>query len=443
MKKSLFILATAAIALASCNNDVKIAENKTLGNQPQEIGVFPVTQKATRLASETTPAVVGNVYPDELIMQVAAYSGPITSTTWTAGGYFDKTPFNGTNATSWKGTPARYWPLSDAFVSFLAVAGVDDDDVSFTASTYASGAVVKYTGTSFTAQTDLMYAGQQEQVTKSGNNLSYPDDVDMTFKHALAWLQFNVKAASDDYDERFAITKIVINDASQTGTYTITNTGYDTKGTALNPTGTWGNSPQDYTTADYDVPGSTIAKGSLTNAFQSCGAALLVPKSAAAAFATFTIYYTFDDKAFTFDYTPEITTLAQATKYVYNITFKLTEIEIDPVVTPWIDGGTTFIDIPTYAAGTARTLDVRAEESSYTFYVTGFAANESVTISKTDANSVIKTLTTGATTADANGVLKITFTVNASTGANNATISIDSATDSHDTAITVSQPAAS
>lgn len=441
MKKNLFILAAAAVALASCSSDDLISENAAAkGGQPMEIALNPVSKVATRAASATTPVVEDAVYPDELTMQVAAYSGPLSSTTWSAGGYFGKTPFNGTNATSWTGNPKRYWPLSDAFVSFLAVAGVEDVDVNFTASTYASGAVVKYDGDSFTAQTDLMYAGQQEKVTKTGNKLTYPDDVDMEFKHALAWLQFNVKSASDDYDERFAITKIVINGASQTGTFTIDNTGYDTKDATLNPTGTWGNAPQDYTTADYDVPNSAITLTNLTTTFQPCGQALLVPKSTGA-FSKFTIYYTFDGKDYTFDYTPETTILAQATKYVYNITFKMTEIVIDPVVTAWTDGGTEFVDIASYAAGENRTLDVRAEESTYTFYVTGFTASESVEISKTDANSVIKTLPTSPVTADENGVLKITFTVNASTGANSATIRLDSSTDSRDTNITVSQPA--
>ena len=440
MKKYLFLASVAALSFTACTNETEEYVGAGSADQQREISFIPFAQKATRAASATTPAVVDGTYPDELTMQVAAYAmhGPTSS--WDAGGYFDKTPFNGTNANNWKGTPARYWPLSDAYVSFLAVAGVEEGDVTSMGDPYASGATVVYDAASFTAQTDLMYSGKQAEVTKSGNTLVFPTAVDMTFKHALAWLQFNVRAADAAYDEKFAITKIEIVGANKTGTFTITNTGYNTVGDPT-PTGEWGSFTD---AANYDVPSSTIPAGSLTTAYQACGKALLVPKaSPATSFTKFVIYYTLDGKAFTFDYTPESTILAQATKYVYNITFKLTEIEIDPVVTPWTDGGTTFIDIPSYAAGENRTLNVRAEESTYTFIVTGFAANETVTIGKTDTHSVTKTLTTGEATADGNGVLKITFTVNASSGANSATISIDSATDSHDTEITVSQPAAS
>lgn len=342
MKKYLFLVSVAALTFSSCSDQT----TEFVGEQQaREISFAPVAKPVTR--TETTAAIADAVYPDNLVMQVAAYAFPKTSSTWTAGGYFDKTPFDGTNATSWKGTPARYWPLSDAYVSFLAVAGVDAADVSFTASTFASGATATYDADSFTAQTDLMYAGKQEEVTKTGNSLGFPDDVDMEFKHALAWLQFNVRVpAGAGYGSAIAVTKIVINDANKTGTFTITNTGYDTAGDPT-PSGTWGSFAA---AADYDVPSS--AKATLSNsAFEACGAALLVPKaSPATSFAKFTIYYTIDGKAYTFDYTPASLVLAQATKYVYNITFTLTEIEIDPVVTPWTNAAETPIAVPTPAA---------------------------------------------------------------------------------------------
>ncbi len=337
MKKYLFLISVAAVTMTACTSET---EEYVGSNQAREISFSPIAQKATRAASATTPAVSSNVYPDELTMQVAAYSFPKTSS-WTAGNYFAKTPFDGTNSTSWKGNPHRYWPLSDAYVSFLAVAGVETDDIAFNGTTYASAAVVTYDAASFAAQTDLMYSGKQEEVTKSGNVLTFPDDVDMTFKHALAWLNFTVKAASSDYASKIAVTKIVINSATQTGTFTITNTGYDTTGDPT-PTGAWTSTAA----ADYDVPSSAVSP--LTNAEQACGSALLVPKSSA--FTKFTIYYTIDGAAFTFDYTPASLDLAQATKYTYNITFTLTEIKIDPVVTDWTTGGSTDIAIPTPAS---------------------------------------------------------------------------------------------
>lgn len=341
MKKYLLLASVAALAFTSCSDQ----STEFVGApEAREISFAPLVKPTTRTA--TTPAISDGTYPDNLAMQVAAFSFPITST-WTAGGYFDKTEFDGTNATNWKGNPHRYWPLTDAYVSFLAVAGVEAADVTFNASTFASGAAVTYDADSFTAQTDLIYAGKQESVTKSGNVLTYPDDVDMVFIHALAWLQFNVRVPEGaTYGNQIAVNSIVINDANKTGTFTITNTGYDTSGDPT-PSGVWGSYAA---AADYSVPSSS--KATLSNSgFESCGAALLVPKlSPATSFTSFTINYTIDGKAYSFVYTPASTAIAQATKYIYNITFTLTEIEIDPTVTTWSDGGTTPVAIPTPGA---------------------------------------------------------------------------------------------
>lgn len=335
MKKLLF--SVAVLAFCACSSDEVVSEN-TAANQPKEISFSPLTKPNTRAAID------GATYPDNQVMQVAAFSMPISSS-WAVGGYFDKTPFNGTNATSWNGDPARYWPLTDAYVSFLAVTGVDAEDITFNASTFASGATAVYDAASFTAQGDLMYSGKQEQVTKSGNTLTYPDDVDMTFKHALAWLQFKVRVPSGaTYTDVIDVTSIVVNGAYQTGTFTITNTGYDTAGDPT-PTGTWGSFGSATATT---VPNSSYAAALPNNGtYADCGNVLLVPQaSPTVSFTSFTINFTMNGKAYSFDYTPTSTALAQATKYVYNITFTLNEIIIDPEVTTWTDGGSKDIAIP-------------------------------------------------------------------------------------------------
>lgn len=339
--KKLFLFSVAALAFCACSSDETVSEN-TAANQPKEISFSPLTKPNTRAA------IANSTYPDNQVMQVAAYSFPKTSS-WAAGGYFDKTPFNGTNATTWNGTPARYWPLSDAYVSFLAVTGVDEGDITFNASTFASGATVVYDAASFTAQGDLMYAGKQEEVTKAGNTLTYPDDVDMIFKHALAWLQFKIRVPNTaTYTDVIDVTSIVVNNAYQTGTFTITNTGYDTAGDPT-PTGTWGSFGSATATT---VPGSSYTAALPNDGnYADCGNVLLVPQtSPTTSFTSFTINFTMNGKAYSFDYTPAATVLAQATKYVYNITFTLNEIIIDPEVAPWTDGGSTDIAIPTPSA---------------------------------------------------------------------------------------------
>ncbi len=336
--KKLVLLSVAALAICACSKDEKIAE-VSASNQQKEIALFAVTQPSTRAA------IADATYPDNQVMQVAAYSFPKTSS-WAAGGYFDKTPFSGTNATNWTGTPKRYWPLSDAYVSFLAVTGIDAEDITFATSTFASGATAVYDAASFAAQGDLMYSGKQEEVTKTGNTLAYPGNVVMTFKHALAWLQFKVRIPNAaTYTTAIDVTSIVVNGAYQTGTFTITNTGYDTAGDPT-PTGTWGSFGSATATT---VPNSEYTAALPNNgSYADCGNVLLVPQaSPTTSFTSFTINYQIDGKAYSFDYTPDSKVLAQATKYIYNITFTLNEIIIDPEVTTWADGGSTDIAIPT------------------------------------------------------------------------------------------------
>lgn len=335
MKKLLFLV--AVLAFCACSNDEVVSDSNSVV-EPKEISFAPLTMPNTRAA------IADAAYPDNQVMQVAAYSFPKTSS-WAAGGYFDKTPFDGTNAANWKGTPARYWPLSDAYVSFLAVTGVDAEDITFNASTFASGATAVYDAASFTAQGDLMYSGKQEEVQKNDNALTFPDDVDMVFTHALAWLQFKVRVPnSATYTNVIDVTSIVVNGAYQTGTFTITNTGYNTVGDPT-PSGVWGSFGAATATT---VPNSSYT-AALPNdgTFADCGSVLLVPQaSPTTSFTSFTINFTIDDKAYSFDYTPASKVLAQATKYVYNITFTLNEIIIDPTVTTWTDGGSTDIAIP-------------------------------------------------------------------------------------------------
>lgn len=335
MKKYFFLISVAALAMTACTNE----SDEYVGSQEsREIAFTPIAQPSTRAA------ISNAVYPDNQVMQVAAYSMPISSS-WTAGGYFDKTPFNGTNATSWKGTPARYWPLSDAYVSFLAVSGVDAEDVTFNASTFASGATAVYDAASFTAQNDLIYAGKQESVTKAANVLTYPDDVDMEFKHALAWLNFKIRVPNAaTYTDVIDVTSIVVNGAYQTGTFTITNTGYETVGDPT-PSGVWGSFGAATATT---VPNSEYT-ASLPNdgTYANCGNVLLVPKAdPATSFTSFTINFTMNGKAYSFEYTPASLILDQAKKYTYQITFKLTEIEIDPVVVEWTAVDPVAFDIP-------------------------------------------------------------------------------------------------
>ena len=347
MKKSLFILATAAIALASCNNDVKIAENKTLGNQPQEIGLTPLVQMPKRLGSGAQSGSLADSYD----MYVVAYQ-----TTPNAGDYFGETNFtyNSTYAT-WTGATPRYWPLQASTLNFLAVTSGPSTSTrtwGTESANLANKVVVAMTDNS-TAQNDLMWAVGQGSVTQPtpGGALSFPV-VNMEFNHTLALIKFTEKVTATA-SGKIKLTSITLNDAKYAGTLTVTCSDYNTIPTVANTTHTWVPSGDDL---DIVVPGWDGAETALANTESAAavGNGLMIVPQTTAGFASFTIAYQIQNpktgawQDYTYTYIPTTPTdriVAQGYQYTYNITFNLNEIQINPTVATWTDGGSQSITI--------------------------------------------------------------------------------------------------
>lgn len=341
MKKSLFILATAAIALASCNNDVKIAENKTLGNQPQEISLTAFNTPVKHIMSKA-PVDGGTFTPNTMV--VTAYD--VTN----AGEFFEPTTFTKAS-TTWKG--GKYWPLSETYINFWAYSELQASatptltwDATATTATWALVMTDNKT-----AQKDLMYAIGNGDVTQTGNTLSFNggNPVGMTFKHAQAWVRFMVDAYDATTGGKITLNSITLNGAKYNGTYTITFTNFnDDESQAV--AGAWSSLGS---TADVEVPNWTpaaVAYDSSGDGVYVGDGLLIVPDDEATAdFTSFTIGYTLDGNDYTFTYEPATAAaknVDQAKKYTFKINFHLHEIEIAPEVTDWVEGGPT--DVPIY-----------------------------------------------------------------------------------------------
>lgn len=348
MKKSLFILATAAIALASCNNDVKIAENKTLGNNPQEIAFFSLAQKPARIAPARA-IVAGETFPDNQVMYVTAYN------TATSQDYFTHINFEGDNTNYWKGNPKQYWPLSPTTLNFIGITGVPKDNITWNTPTASSGASITWTHNATLADPsgmyDLMYAtGQGTVAYGTGddvNKLIYGNNVAMEYNHALAQVAFMVKVGSSDYATMIHVDKIVLDGMVTGATYTLTNSAY-TATTAQSASGVWASTA----TANTDVPGSNaFASANMSTTLQADGAVVVPCKNAAPpfnSFTGFTVHFTMNGSAMTYHYTPQASemVLEQGKKYIFNLTFKLTEIIIEPEVVDWDPQSGVNLDIP-------------------------------------------------------------------------------------------------
>ena len=232
MKKLLF--SVAVLAFCACSNDAVVSENKPT-YEPKAISFAPLTKPNTRAADTYQYAIDGTTFPTDLNMYVAAYQVQPTATNYFEGTQFIYNNAGGATASSgkWGGATPKYWPLSPAYINFLAYANVTGS-AAFNATNYASEAVITQTDNS-SAQTDLMYAIGNGEVTQSGNTLTFPEKVDMKFKHAQAWMDFYVKASTGGI---ITVNSITLKGAKYAGKYTITHTNYDDK-TSQSVAGAW------------------------------------------------------------------------------------------------------------------------------------------------------------------------------------------------------------
>lgn len=332
--KKLFLFSVVALALGACSNDDVVTEN-TKANQPKEISFAPIAQPSTRAA------VDGTTFPD-IAMKVTAYDAQ------KAGVFFDATSF-GKSSSTWKG--GKYWPFAPATINFLAIANANaDNETGVTWGSNKADQVEIVMSDNSTAQRDLMYACGTGSVTQSTNTLTFPINVPMEFKHAQAWVKFTVKANSSTEASAITVNSITLNNVSCAGTYTVTHANWDkTKAQreAADPAGALDGSVSGvWSSYDASAGNKAVIKAggysALSTSVQDFGDLMVVPNQG---MASFTINYTIDGNTYNYTYTPASTTLAQKTKYVYNITFNLHEIEIAPEVVDWAAGSTTAVNV--------------------------------------------------------------------------------------------------
>lgn len=410
MKKSLFFLATAALVLASCENDQLLDKNTGLtdANQPQEIAFTPFSTTPKR--SVKRAAVDGTAFDTGTSMKVSAWD----VVTGSGRNFFsDKTFAKGAGAT-WVTTPATYWPLSPTTINFLAYANLTEGSAAW--DTDAAKEVVLTMGNNKTEQNDLMYAiGTGTVVKNPDNSLTFPTSVPMVFKHAQAWIQFSVKATDATVAAALTINKITLNDVSCQGTCTVTQTNYNaTSGQSVAASWTA------YDTYEDDVD-AVVADGylALSNVKQEYANLMVVPDNG---MASFTVNYTLDSKQYEYTYTLSSSTLAQGKKYTYDINFNLHQIEIAPSITDWDDVTPVNVEVPNehvfaYSVGAvAGTYNVAATAGTYSCTITGLTAGATYDLTK-EGSAAWLTLPVSSVVADPNGKVNITFTVEANAGA--------------------------
>ena len=335
MKKYFIIAAAALVALAACT------KNEIDTPKQNQINFSTVTGKATKTPLSGTKYKTTD--PKFGVFCYALTDGK----TWDANSadgqaYMDKIEisYNGTDKI-WEPASVYYWPLSGSltFTGFSPYS--EASKVAYAPATKAL-TVTNYVAAATTAaQTDLMWAETQKDLTE--NQAVYTSEigtstlkgVNMKFHHALSQVIFKVKKAAGLDDYTITVNSITFN-AMSTGTLTVTD-----------DTPVWGAAT---VKADYNSEGTNVVAPNNSADFAVVGNAnMMVPQTLTAENPLvandqkFVITYSLKkgtvdlgQKAVTVALkTADVTAWEQNKIYNYNIVIDLNKIYFNPTMVDW------------------------------------------------------------------------------------------------------------
>lgn len=340
MKKFFIIAAAAVVALAACS---KTEADTTSFEKGKEINFSTVAGKTTK-----TP-LSGTIYkttdPTFGVFCYALADGKNWASNSADGQlYMNKLEisYNSTDKI-WEPTSTYFWPLSGSltFTGFSPFS--ENAKVAYAPATKALTVTDYVAAATTAAQTDLMWANTQKDLTD--NQSTYTSEsatstltgVNMVFHHALSQVLFKVKKAKGLDDYTITVKSITFN-AMSTGTLTVTDD---------DPV--WGTAT---ISAAYDSEGSNVVAPNFDEDFADFGKAnMMVPQSLTAANPLiandqkFVITYSLKKGAVELGQkdvtvalrTTDVTAWEQNTKYTYNIVIDLKKIYFNPTMVDWVD----------------------------------------------------------------------------------------------------------
>ncbi|MBQ7272259.1 MAG: fimbrillin family protein [Bacteroidales bacterium] len=340
MKKFFFLAVAAVVALAACT---KNEADKTSFEKSRQISFSTIAGKATK-----TP-LSGTIYkttdPTFGVFCYALTNGK----NWTANSadgqaYMDKIEisYNSTDKI-WEPASTYYWPLSGSLTFTGFSPYTEASKVAYAPATKAMTVTGYVAAATTAAQTDLMWANTQKDLTD--NQSTYTSEsatstlkgVNMVFHHALSQVKFFVKKAAGLDDYTVTVNSITFN-AMSTGTLTVTD-----------DSPVWGAAT---VKADYDSEGADVVAPNNSAAFAVVGNAnMMVPQTLTAANPLvdndqkFVITYSLEksgvdlgQKAVTVALrTTDVTAWEQNKIYNYNIVIDLNKIYFNPTMVDWVN----------------------------------------------------------------------------------------------------------
>lgn len=343
-KTVLFAALVAALALVSCNKDAGRASVEQPGLVSNELSF-------NTAASTVRGYVAGETFFDTAIAELHAGEDGAPSTVTTAremkissyltpqsgaqGNYFVDYTFAKGEDGKWHHTPKIYWPIAGTldFLAYSAMNDFDAKDVAWDEKNASEGVVLQVLEDR--TQDDIVYASVSGRLSSTGAAA-----VPMEFKHAQAWLEFQIKVENADMKEKIAIEAIEIENIYNTGELTITNNSGDAKAE-------WNFRKEQRKNVvfddNYNLYGSQDAEDfTLENALKDeiSYMDMLLPEQAKTAFI---IKYRLagQPNELQYKYTLSSENWIAGNKYIYEVTFKVNEITVAPTVKAYEDGVVT------------------------------------------------------------------------------------------------------
>lgn len=333
----LVIAALAIGAMAACTKSTVQYE------QPGEISLQPVAQKATKAAVDGTYYPTGTAYNFNVWAWWADKNAgtalaEFTSTT----DYIAEGTFTARNNVSWGGVTPYYWPTKGSLVfagyspASAKVEGQDAPVFHYNLPT-KTFSVSNYTQSNNIAATkDLMWFDATD--VSYDQNGAENKGVPVQFKHALSWLTFNFVLADDITSHQWEITDVTLQNVNTKGTFIAT------KSAVVTNAGTWTLSTSDSDVKDMTVYGtnSHFVSTTSTKLENTDNGVVVIPQECVK------LYIIYNLTASTGYEISQNVTLDLATgidegkwlpgkHYIYTITFGANEILIAPQVADWED----------------------------------------------------------------------------------------------------------
>ena len=331
MKKMLFFAAVMAAAVVACNKPSN--DNPMLENEQMELALTNVMTKGYVETAEFIDSPYDKLHgqtPDGKSERALMLSSYLTPQSGAPANYFVGEAFsknaNGESDNLWHHNPKVYWPMGGqlAFLAYSVNIPFKGTAINWDEANAASKLVLDVSEEYL--QDDILYssvAAETIPAAGSGEGATPKGCVAMLFKHAQAWIQFQIKVGEASMNSIVKLKDITIQDLYTRGELTIVG--------GADATSSWNFRKE--TAVDKamdDTYNVTAAANYISDAVQYMD--MLVPAQKQ---TKFLMHYTLEGQDTVLEYEYDLATAdwQAGKKYIYEITFNPYEITVKPTVT--------------------------------------------------------------------------------------------------------------